>query len=141
MVFFCVLWENNNMSNLWLLCYKDNHFTRPQFVKKCIRCITCHLSTLQLHKVKTRCIIMLSGLSLSADKLTNTLPCLWHFWLILEKSTMTGQIWCNLSLFFSRRYCPTWMRISQLENDEAIMKCCWRVLILKDLVLGYSSRM
>ena len=112
---FCVLWENNNMSNLWLLCYKDNHFTRPQFVKKCIRCITCHLSTLQLHKVKTRCIIMLSGLSLSADKLTNTLPCLWHFWLILEKSTMTGQIWCNLSLFFQGA-------IVQLECELANLK-------------------
>ena len=87
----------------------------PQFVKKCIRCITCHLSTLQLHKVKTRCIIMLSGLSLSADKLTNTLPCLWHFWLILEKSTMTGQIWCNLSLFFQGA-------IVQLECELANLK-------------------
>ena len=124
MVFFCVLWENNNMSNLWLLCYKDNHFTRPQFVKKCIRCITCHLSTLQLHKVKTRCIIMLSGLSLSADKLTNTLPCLWHFWLILEKSTMTGQIWCNLSLFFEGA-------IVQLECELAnlkMMKQSWNAV-------------
>ena len=124
MVFFCVLWENNNMSNLWLLCYKDNHFTRPQFVKKCIRCITCHLSTLQLHKVKTRCIIMLSGLSLSADKLTKTLPCLWHFWLILEKSTMTGQIWCNLSLFFESA-------IVQLECELAnlkMMKQSWNAV-------------
>ena len=124
MVFFCVLWENNNMSNLWLLCYKDNHFTRPQFVKKCISCITCHLSTLQLHKVKTRCIIMLSGLSLSADKLTNTLPCLWHFWLILEKSTMTGQIWCNLSLFFEGA-------IVQLECELAnlkMMKQSWNAV-------------
>ena len=125
MVFFCVLWENNNVSNSWLLCYKDNHFTRPQFVKKCIRCITCHLSTLQLHKVKTRCIIMLSGLSLSADKLTNTLPCLWHFWLILEKSTMTGQIWCNLSLFFFQG------AIVQLECELAnlkMMKQSWNAV-------------